>query len=196
MRRAITVLVVLAVAAVTAAPAAARTVRYQRFSSFQDVAIVGTQASYRLRLSYVVPGTWPTRGKPSGLAHSFGPLGSCRFTVRVKARAVADAAGQDAATRAARVLPGTGRFLLDYGTRRNVAFRVVRASATNVVSGLLVRPAPTVRHQPPNGRVWLEVRFTGTPDPSRECHSGGPRTLGGRIGDALATTAVGGFDLT
>jgi hypothetical protein len=196
MRRTITALLVLAVAALTAAPAGAATARYQRFSSFQDVAIIGAQGSYRLRLSYVVPGTWRTRGTPRGLARSLGPIGSCRFTVRVSARAVADAAGQDAATRAARVLPGTGRLLLDYGTRRNAAFRVVRASATNVVRGLLVRPAPTVRQQPPNGRVWLEVRFTGTPDASRECHSGGPRTLGGRIGDALATTAVGGFDLT
>jgi hypothetical protein len=196
MRRTITALLVLAVAAVTAAPAGASTARYQRFSSFQDVAIIGAQGSYRLRLSYVVPGTWRTRGTPRGLARSFGPIGSCRFTVRVSARAVADAAGQDAATRAARVLPGTGRSLLDYGTRRNAAFRVIRASATNVVRGLLVRPAPTVRQQPPNGRVWLEVRFTGTPDASPECHSGGPRTLGGRIGDALATTAVGGFDLT
>ena len=196
MRRTITVLLALATAALAAVPAGAGPVRYQRVSSYEDVAIVGAQGTYRLRLSYVVPGTWRTRGTPSGVSHTFGPLGSCRFTVRVRARAVADAAGQDAATRAARVLPGTGRLLLDYGTRRNAAFRVVRTSDTNVVTGLLVRPAPTVRRQPPNGRVWLEVRFTGTPDARRECHSGGPRSVGRQTGDALATAAAGGFDLT
>jgi hypothetical protein len=197
MRRATTGLLALTVtAAVAAAPADAAPPRVQRISSFQDVPVQGATLTYRLRLSYVAPGTWHTRGKPTGLAHTFGPIGSCRFTLRVRARAVADAAGQDAATRAARLLPSAGRFLLDDGTRRNAAFRVVQAASTDVVTGLFVRPAPTVRHQPASGRVWLEVRFTGTPDPSRECHAGGPRSLGRQIGDALATAVVGGFDLT
>jgi len=44
-----------------------------------------------------------------------------------------------------------------------------------------------------SGRVWLEVRFSATPDPRTECHAGGPRTVGAQTGDALATAAVGGF---
>jgi hypothetical protein len=195
MRLTTTALLTLAVAAVAAAPADGATV-VQRISSFQDVPVQGATLTYRLRLSYLAPGTWHTRGKPTGLSHTFGPIGSCRFTLRVRARAVADAAGEDAATRAARLLPGVGRFVLDDGTRRNAAFRVVQAASTDIVTGLLVRPAPTVRHQPPNGRVWLEVRFTGTPDRRRECHAGGPRSLGRQIGDALATAVAGGFDLT
>jgi hypothetical protein len=67
MRRTVTVLLMLAVAAVTAAPAAAGTARYQRFSSFQDVAITGTQTTYRLRLSYVVPGTFARGARPAAL---------------------------------------------------------------------------------------------------------------------------------
>ena len=195
MRRTTIALLTLAVAAVAAAPADSASV-VQRISSFQDVPVQGAALTYRLRLSYVAPGTWHTRGKPTALSRTFGPIGSCRFTLRVRARAVADAAGEDAATRAARLLPGAGRFVLDEGTRRNAAFRVVQAPSTDIVSGLLVRPAPTVRHQPPNGRVWLEVRFTGTPEPSRECHAGGPRSLGRQIGDALATAVAGGFVLT
>jgi hypothetical protein len=196
MRRTTTALLAVAVAAVAAAPADAGPVTVQRVGGFQDVLVQGAALTYRLRLSYTVPGTWHTRGKPSGLSHTFGPIGSCRFTLRVRARAVADAAGQDAATRAARLLPSTGRLLLDDGTRRNAAFRVVQAPSTDIVTGLLVRPAPTVRHQPAGGRVWLEVRFTGTPDPSRECHAGGPRSLGQQTGDALATAVAGGFELT
>jgi hypothetical protein len=40
------------------------------------------------------------------------------------------------------------------------------------------------------------LRFTGTPDPRRACHAGGPRALAQQTGDAPATAAVGGFDLT
>jgi hypothetical protein len=178
---------------VAALPAQAATVRVQRFSGFQDVRVSGaSQVRYRLRLLYTVPGTWRVRGRASGLTRTFGPIGSCRFTVRVSARAVADAS-ETAAARVARLLPVTGPRLLDAGTRANGAWRVARSTGSQAVTGLLVRPAPSVKTQPAGGRVWLEVRFSATPDPRTECHAGGPRTVGAQSGDALATAAVGGF---
>jgi hypothetical protein len=63
------------------------------------------------------------------------------------------------------------------------------------VTGLLVRPAPTFRAPLASGRAWIELRFTATADPSRECHIGGPRTVGAQTGDSLATAVVGGFSL-
>jgi hypothetical protein len=196
MHRLVIAAVLLAATLATALPAEAATVRVQRFSGFQDVRVTGAQQTrYRLRLAYTVPGTWKARSGASGLSRSFGPIGSCRFTVRVSARAVVDAS-EPAATRVARLAPAaTSRHLLDSGTRTNRAWRVVRASGAQSVSGLLVRPAPSVKTQPAGGRVWLEVRFRATPDPRRECHSGGPRTVGAQTGDALATASVGGFQL-
>jgi hypothetical protein len=179
----------------SAHPAEAATVRVQRFSGFQDVRVAGAdQTSYRLRLAYTVPGSWRVRGRVNGLARTFGPIGSCRFAVRVSARAVADA-DETAAARVARLLPTTGPRLLDTGTRSNAAWRVGRATGSQAVTGVLVRPAPTVRTQPAGGRVWLEVRLSATPDPRTECHAGGPRSVGAQSGDALATAAIGGFQI-
>jgi hypothetical protein len=195
MRRLLLATLLLAVTLAAALPAEGATVRVQRFSGFQDVRVTGAQQTrYRLRLDYTVPGTWRARRGASGLSRSFGPIGSCRFTVRVSARAVGDAS-EPAATRVARLAPATGARLLDSGTRTNRAWRVVRATGSQSVSGLLVRPAPSVRTQPAGGRVWLEVRVRATPDPRRECHAGGPRTVGAQTGDALATALVGGFEL-
>jgi hypothetical protein len=128
------------------------------------------------------------------VTRSFGPLGSCRFTVRLSARAVTGP-DESAAARLERVLPASGGTLLDSGTRRNFAWSVLRTRGTDAVTGLLERPAPSMKTQPEGGRAWLEVRFTATADPSRECHAGGPRTVGAQFGDALATAAVGGFQL-
>jgi hypothetical protein len=187
-------LLIASTLAVGALPAQGATVRVQRFSAFQDVNVPGTQTRYRLRLAYTVPSSWRVRGRPSGLSRSFGPIGSCRFTVRVTARAVTDAS-EPAATRVTRLVPASGGLLLDNGTRTNAAWRVARTSGSSTVTALLVRPAPSVRTQPTGGRVWLEVRFVARADPSRECHAGGPRTVGAQSGDALATAAVGGFEL-
>ena len=64
------------------------------------------------------------------------------------------------------------------------------------MTGLLTRPAPSMKVQPDTDvRVALEVRFSATADPRRECHTGVRRTVGAQIGDALATAAIGGFQL-
>src|SRR4051812_4392565 len=101
-------LAAVAVLAAAAMPAQGATVRVQRFSGFQDVTAAGTQTKYRLRLAYVVPGTWRQRGRANGFTRTFGPIGSCRFTVRVSARAVTRP-GENATARVPRVLPVTPR---------------------------------------------------------------------------------------
>jgi hypothetical protein len=194
MRRLLIAAVLVAATLVAALPAQGATVRVQRFSGLQDVTVAGTQAKYRLRLAYTVPGKWPVRGKANGLSRTFAPIGSCRFTLRVTTRAVTGPS-EPAAARVARILPASGPLLLDTGTRSNAAWRVVRTSGSSTVTGLLERPAPSVKTQPAGARVWLEVRFSAVADPGRECHIGGPRTVGDETGDALATAAVGGFQL-
>jgi hypothetical protein len=194
MRRLLIAAVLVAATLVAALPAQGATVRVQRFSGFRDVTVAGTQTKYRLRLAYTVPGTWPVRGKATGLSRTFGPIGSCRFTLRVTTRAVTGPS-EPAAARVARILPASGPLLLDTGTRSNAAWRVVRTSGSSTVTGMLERPAPSVKTQPAGARIWLEVRFSAVADPRRECHSGGPRTVGHQTGDALATAVVGGFQL-
>ena len=194
MRRFCLAIALAAVALAAAGPAQGATVRVQRFSGFQDVRVASSPLQYRLRLAYVVPSTWHQRGRANGLSRTFGPFGSCRFTARVTARAVTDVA-EPAASRVARLVPQTGPLLLDSGTRSNAAWRVARTSGSDVVTGMLVRPAPSIRTQPSPRRLWLEVRVRATPDPRRECHIGGPRTVGAQTGDALATAVVGGFQL-
>jgi len=194
MRRLLIAAVLAATTLVAVVPAHAATVRVQRFSGFQDVTVAGTTTKYRLRLAYVVPGTWRPRGRANGLSRTFGPIGSCRFTVRVTARAVTGPS-EPATSRVERIQPASGGTVLDSGNRRNFAWGVLRARGSDTVTGLLERPAPSIRTQPTGARVWLEVRFTARADPSRECHSGGPRTVGAQSGDALATAVVGGFQL-
>jgi hypothetical protein len=186
MRRLLIAAALAATALVAVVPARAATVRVQRFSGFQDVTVAGTSTKYRLRLAYVVPGTWRLHSRGTALSRTFGPIGSCRFTVRVTARAVTGPS-EAAAARVARIQPASGGTVLDSGTRRNFAWSVPRRRGSDTVTGLKTQPA--------GGRVWLEVRFTARADPSRECHSGGPRTVGAQSGDALATTAAGGFQL-
>src|SRR3954467_8362808 len=108
MRRLLIALVLLAATLVAALPAQGATVRVQRFSGFRDVTVAGTQTRYRLPLAYTVPGRWRHRGAASRRSRPFGPVGSCRFTVRVTTRAVTDAS-EPAATRVARLLPASGR---------------------------------------------------------------------------------------
>src|SRR3954468_5529463 len=134
MRPLLIALVLLAATLAAALPAEGATVRVQRFSGFRDVTVAGTQTRYRLRLAYTVPGTWRQRGAASGLARTFGPVGSWRFTVRVTARGGGPGGGEPAATRVARLLPVSGGLLLDTGTRSNAAWRVARTSGSSTVT--------------------------------------------------------------
>ncbi len=112
----------------------------------------------------------------------------------MKARAIADVRRDRSGTASPALLPATRRYLREQGTRNNSAWRVIRATGSDTTTGILVRPAPSVRAQPPGKRVWLELRAVGTADPTTECHSGGPRSIASAFGVMLATGALGGFE--
>lgn len=163
--------------------------------AFGDLPVQGADSMrYRLRAGYAVPASWRPIGRRSGLRRRFGPIGSCRIRVTISAAAAADAP-EDSAARAARLLPAGGRGVLDYGTRTNAAYRVVRSSGTTDVTALLVKPAPTVKQQPVPRIVWIELRARAVIDPRTECHAGGPRTVAEQLGDAFAAARLGGFQL-
>jgi hypothetical protein len=151
--------------------------------------------AYVLRTFYIAPGSWrAAKVKPRATTRRFGPVGSCKIKITVTARAVADV-DEPAAARVARLLPASGRYVHDAGTRGPAAWRVIRATGTKTITGMLVRPAPSVRTQPQGQRVWLELKAVGTPDPTVECHAGGPRTVAAAFGDMLAAGGLGGFQL-
>jgi hypothetical protein len=159
-----------------------------------EVPIQGATGAYRLRAAYAVPGSWKRIGRKRTLRRRFGPIGSCRIRVTISGGAVADVR-EDAVSRASRLLPARGTGLLDYGTRTNTAYRVVRSSGTREVNALLVKPAPTVSQQPAPLVVWIELRARAVIDPRTECHAGGPRTVGQQLGDAFAAARIGGFQV-
>jgi hypothetical protein len=174
-------------------PAASGLRSQGRVRTFGEVAVKGADVPrYALRVDYAVPDRWHRVRHGNGLRQRFGPIGSCHIRVTISARAVADVR-EDAVTRVARLMPGNGRNLYDYGTRTNAAYRVYRAPGAKEVDALLVKPAPTVRQQPAPNIVWLELRARAVVDPQTECHAGGPRTVGANLGDAFAAAHLGGF---
>lgn len=149
--------------------------------------------TYVVRSFYIAPASWKAaKAKPDATTRRFGPVGSCKIRITVTARAVADA-DESAAARVTRLLPATGPYLHDEGTRRSSAWRVIRDRGTRTITGMLVRPATTVRTQPPGKRVWLELTAVGKVDPTVECHAGGPRSVAAAFGDLLAAGSLGGF---
>jgi hypothetical protein len=146
-----------------------------------------------VRSFYIAPASWKAvKAKRDAITRRFGPTGSCRIRITVTARAVADA-DESAAARVTRLLPATSRYLHDEGTRRAAAWRVIRDRGTRTITGMLVRPATTVRTQPPGKRIWLELKAVGKVDPKVECHAGGPRSAAAQFGDLLAAGSLGGF---
>ena len=184
-------LALLAGAATTAAGASPR---YVGITGSAEAPVVGAPSiSYVLRTFYIAPATWKAaRAKQNATTRRFGPVGSCKIKITVAAQAVADA-DEPAAARVTRLLPARGRYVHDEGTRRTAAWRVIRQTSTKTITGMLVRPATTVRTQPPGMRVWLELKAVGTVDPTVECHAGGPRSVAAAFGDLLAAGSLGGF---
>lgn len=183
-------LAALAAALLAAAPALAAA-RYVRTSFYGDVKQADTNTTYRLRVAYTVPAKYRALASKRRLVRRFGPIGSCRITLEITARAAAGEV-EDATARVEKALPASGRALRDYGTRRNAAFRVVRVAGQGV-RGLYATPAPSVKTQPAGKRLWLELDAAGTIDPNVECHSGGPRSVADEIANAFATARLGGF---
>lgn len=67
-------------------------------------------------------------------------------------------------------------------------------AASGELTGVLTRPAPSVRRQPPGGRVWLELRFVARPAPGTICGSDRAQSTVANLGNTLATASVGGFE--
>lgn len=189
----ITTLLILALLAGVAATAGAAS-RYVGIRGSAERPVVGAPSiAYVLRTFYIAPGSWKAaKAARNATTRRFGPVGSCKIKISLTARAVADA-DEPAAARVVRLLPTTARYLHDEGTRRTAAWRVVRSSGSRTITGMLVRPAPSVRTQPPGGRVWLELKAVGKIDPTVECHAGGPRSVAAAFGDLLAAGSLGGF---
>ncbi|MEA2231956.1 MAG: hypothetical protein QOD83_1772 [Solirubrobacteraceae bacterium] len=184
----------LALLAGTATTAAGADLRYIGIRGSAERPVAGaTSINYQLRSFYIVPASWKAaKAKRDAITRRFGPVGSCKITITVTARAVADA-DEPAAARVTRLLPASRQYLHDEGTRRTAAWRVIRASGSRTITGMLVRPAPTVRTQPQGQRVWLELTAVGKVDPTVECHAGGPRSVAAAFGDMLAAGSLGGF---
>lgn len=194
MRNALTCLLTTAALVAATAAIASAAGRYVAYSGFLEGPVAGAPTStYDLRSRYIAPATWKAaKAKPGAVVRRFGPVTSCRIAVTIAARAVADA-DEAAAARVDRLLPSSPRFVYDEGTRQSAAWRVVRDTSAGTITGMLVRPAPTVRSQPPGQRIWLELRASGRVDPRTECHAGGPRTVAAAFGDLLAAGSLGGF---
>ena len=165
MRRLLFAALLAATTVIAVVPAQGATVRVQRFSGFRDLTVAGTQTRYRLRLAYVVPATWPRRGTGSAVARRSAR--SARPLHRAHDRPAVTGPAESAAARVERVQPSSGGTVLDWGTRRKFAWSVLRARGSDTVTGLLERPAPSMKTQPAGARAWLEVRFTARADPSR-----------------------------
>ena len=184
----------IVVGAATVAGAESRYVGLRGFS--EGPVADAPSTAYVLRTFYIAPASWKAaKAKRDAITRRFGPVGSCKIKITVTARAVADA-DEAASGRVTRLLPAGRRYVDDEGTRGNAAWRVIRSgSATSrTVTGMLVRPAPTVRTQPQGKRVWLELKAVGVVDPTVECHAGGPRSVASAFADLLATGSLGGFE--
>ena len=177
-----------------ATTAAIADTRYAGISGSSTRPVAGAEdTSYVLRTSYIVPGSWkPAAAKRGATTRRFGPVGSCRIKITITARPVADVA-EPAAARVTRLLPATQRYVHDEGTRGPAAWRVIRATGSKTITGILTRPAPSMRTQPAGKRAWLELKAVGRVDPKVECHAGGPRTIAAQFGTMLAGGALGGF---
>jgi hypothetical protein len=177
-----------------AATAAGGESRYVGVRGYSERPVAGApEIAYVLRTSYIAPGSWKAAtAKRDAITRRLGPVGSCRIAVTVTARAVADA-DESASARVARLLPASGRYLHDEGTRNRAAWRVIRDTGSKTITGMLVRAAPSVRTQPQGKRVWLELTAVGTVDPAVECHAGGPRSVAAAFGYLLAAGSLGGF---
>jgi hypothetical protein len=145
-----------------------------------------------VRTTLSLPTSWqPVEGITDVLAFHEGTPG-CTYRVTIVSRVrVGDEA--TATAHAEAVVPGTGRYLLDEGRRRQVAWRVVRRNTGGQrveVRAVRVAPLGAVSTQL-GAKAWLETLATARSGEGDECHSGSYRdSLAGALGDAFATATV------
>lgn len=150
-----------------------------------------------VRSRYVLPRTWRRVSGLDAATIRFDTKNSCGHKVTLVTRLVVGADVPAAERAAAMTAVDSPRSVRAVGTRESAAFRVVSPPRSKGLIGVLVQPLP---HRPgdPTGngqRLFAEVRATATADPRRECHAGGPRSVGAALGDAFGAGSAGGFVL-
>ncbi len=149
-----------------------------------------------VRAHYLLPRSWKRTSALSQQTLKLKTGNSCGHTVTFTPRLVLAAEAATATDRATELLPASSSYVRAYGTREQAAFRVIRVKGTSTVRGVLVQPlSDRFSEGMPNfHKVYAEINATATADPKKECHSGGPRTVGDAIADSFATAgAAGGF---
>lgn len=166
-----------------------------RISGGGEVAVRGSAGlTGMVRVNLVFPRTWKRTSKRTSRTLKLLTPSSCGHVATLTPN-LTQGVTQSAAARAAALLPATGRYVMDTGTRRGSAFRVVRDRRSNTVRGVLVTPLASA-YSPgvPSGQtVYAQISAVATANPKRECHSGGPRSVAAALGDAFAIGGAGGF---
>jgi hypothetical protein len=187
-----------------AAPAAATANTYRSYSLAPNGARTSPVAGSTLlhgflSARFLFPTQYRRLASSSGTLRFAAGARSCHYTVTFSLRFRQAADGTAAEHVAADLVPASSPYLLEDGTRRLNAWRVIRLPGDVVAGVTRVRlraelarrisaPAGTV---PAGQAIWVELRASATSTAGSECHSGTWRqVLGPRIGDALATTTV------
>jgi len=142
-----------------------------------------------LSASFFSVGSWAPVKSSSKSHRSFHAGGSsCRYSITVSTRLVADGAETPAEHVTAALPVPAAAYLLDYGTRGTAsAWRVTRLKTTGGVVKLSAMRADH-RSLGGGGKGWQETIVSAVSRAGSECHSGTYRaTLGPQIGDLLAT---------
>jgi len=163
-------LLAAAVLAVATSAAPAATYSSRTLSGAAAVSGDTTSRSGFYRATFVLPSTW--KGATRGATLRYGPIGSCRSTIRWTARLVADGDGE-ATERARRLLPASEQYTYGFGTRGRASWRVIRVKGADTVRGLLTAAMSGWPGAGPGERVWIEVRADSRA--ATGCHTGGIR---------------------
>lgn len=153
-----------------------------------NVAVVGLPGAKGYpRASVLVPKAWRLDWRGTTSIRFRTDKASCPYLVTFTARF---ALGDDVPVvqRVTGALPAPAAYVEEQGTRRAVAWRVVRQSGTQRLDGLQSAVAPpNWKNVPAGKRVFSElVAKAPKVNPSVSCHSGFYREVARQIGDALA----------
>jgi hypothetical protein len=148
--------------------------------------VAGWKASISTRLSF--PLNWRVTSNSKGTLTLREGQRGCTYTVKASSR-VAPGDEGSSTERTAALLPASGPYVLEIGTRNLVAWRVIRVRETQQIHLEAVRATPLGSASRATGhKLWLETKVSARSDVGDECHSGTYREgAGTSIGDSLAT---------
>ncbi len=157
--------------------------------TLRDVTEVdGAPRPVRTTVGVIVPASWRPHGSTDArlrLRDTTTP--GCPVDIEVFDRVVTGSAGSARARLAAGLPARTSRHVVDSGTRRAAAWRVVRHRGADITGRYAIASdRATQAISPPGDQVvWHEVEITTTS--TGECHSGTYRRVAEQIGSALAS---------